>query len=216
VDAVSLLAFGTEAHYAWYQALIEQEPHRDTDFYSCVELRELIAGHTVEAWVVLHGSVPVGWCAVTLRSPHHPLPEAVHFLGSIVEKRFRGRGVGSAMVVARLALFGRRPITASVIPGNTPSERMLQSKGFQPGLMQGPWRTWHRPGDAHPMVLLDTPERVEMFSQRGVYAELAANPVEGGNGRITRGLWPDPAAFHATSLAADCAGRAPLRGDGSQ
>lgn len=194
---VSLHAFGSDANYAWYQSLIDREPHQDTDFYSSTELRALIDARRVRAWIARDDSVVVGWCAVTVRSPHHPLPVAVHLLGSIVEERLRGRGFGLAMVAARLARYPGRPITASVIPGNLPSERMLRSNGFRAGLSQGPWRTWHRPGDAHPMALLETSEEVDAFTRGGIYAELAVEPSEGGDGRIERGLWPDAAAFHA-------------------
>lgn len=198
--AVALQPYQSSLHEGWYQALIDQEPHRDTDFYSVEELHELMARHEVEAWVAKGPQGLIGWCAVVLRSPHHPLPDAVHFLGSIVEAAHRGQGYGGALVVARLALYGDRPITASVLPGNVPSERMLRTQGFRPGLRQGPWCTWHRPSARHPMVLLDHPNAVEAFTRTGIYAECATPPVEGGHGRILRGLWPDAAAFHAVPL----------------
>ncbi len=199
-NAVSLRVFESRKHYAWYQSLINQEPHGATDFYSNEELRELIKAREVEAWVAHSPAGPVGWCAVTLRSPHHPLQEAVHFLGAIVDQPYRQQGFGSAMVAARLELFPTRPITASVVPGNIPSERMLRAAGFRPGLMQEPWCTWHRPSHHHPMVLLDPNEHsatINEFLHRRIYAERETMPVEGGHGRIDRGLWPDEAAFHS-------------------
>jgi RimJ/RimL family protein N-acetyltransferase len=198
---VTLKSFGTDEDWAWYESLIAQEPHRDTDFYSPAELRELIEKAAVRAWVAMHGEDRVGWCAVLVRSPHHPLENAVHMLGSIVEKTHRGRGFGYGMVIARMKWFERTwsespPLTASVLPGNEPSERMLARAGFRPGLMQGPWRTWHRPSPKHLMALVETEASLSTLREQDIYAELAREPTEGGGGLILRGLWPDPAAFH--------------------
>lgn len=192
-----LRPFRSAEHYAWYESLVDQEPHGQTDFYSGKDLHRLISGGEVKAWIAHDFYGPVGWCAVQLRSPHHPLKEAVHFLGAIVDRPFRGRGFGFAMVAARLARFRNRPVTASILPGNVPKERMFRAAGFTPGLMQDQWRTWHLPHAKWLMILADRSEVVDELIRRGIYAERLRDPVEGGEGCIARGLWPDQTAFHA-------------------
>lgn len=199
VDNLTLHPFGSPQDWACYQALIDKEPHRDTDFYSAEELRQLIADGQVRAWMAKDGGTPVGWCAVMPRSPHHPLSAAVHLLGVIVDLPYRGQGFGYAMVRKSIREFYDRPITASVLPGNLASERMMARAGFRAGLMQAPWRTWHRMGSAYPMSLVEDEEQVSHLSGLGIYAEVTRAPTEGGEGRIQRGLWPDPAAFYHAS-----------------
>jgi RimJ/RimL family protein N-acetyltransferase len=196
---VHLLPFETTEHFSYYQNLVDQEPHADTDFYSSQELKSLISSQEVKAWLVsvdtVHGNQVVGWCAVNYPSPHHPLTSSIHFLGSIIDKPYRGKGLGFATVLARLKEFPNSPVTASILPGNLPSERMYISAGFKAGFMQGPWRTWHLPNEKSPMILVRDESEAWKYLKKGIYAEVDRTPTEGGEGVILRGLWPDPVAF---------------------
>jgi GNAT superfamily N-acetyltransferase len=191
--------------FGLYDTLVgaEMEP---CDFLAGSELAEMLADGSGRAWWVWEGEQRVGWSCVMLPSPHHPDADAVHLLGSAVFRAFQGRGLGRAIAAWRADLYRDRPLTASVRPGNKPSERMLARNGFRQGLSQGPWRTWHRPRPlaiGQPgMVLVRSqaePERTDHLIQAlraaGHFVSVDTGaPQEGG--AILRGLWPDPAAFH--------------------
>jgi GNAT superfamily N-acetyltransferase len=204
---LSFLEMTATEDLARYEHLVgaEMEP---SDFLEGAELGAMLAAGTARAWWVEANGVPVGWSCVMVPSPHHPDADSIHLLGSAVFRAFRGRGYGTAIAAWRAAQYADRPLTASVLPGNTPSERMLARNGFVPGLPQGPWITWHRPRPLalgqKGMVLVraaeahDWPAASELrraLTAQGYTAVLAMGaPQEGG--AILRGLWPDPAAFH--------------------
>jgi RimJ/RimL family protein N-acetyltransferase len=201
---VHLLPFKTVEHFNYYQTLVDQEPHADTDFYSSEELKNLISLNEIKAWLVsidtVNGNQIIGWCAVNFPSSHHPLRNSVHFLGSIIDKPYRGQGFGFATFLARLKEFPENPITASILPGNIPSERMYISAGFKAGFMQGPWRTWHLPNEKSPMALVRNVSEALKYLNQGIhYVEIYRTPTESGEGVILRGLWPDPVAFTTVS-----------------
>jgi hypothetical protein len=190
--------------FEWYGRLAVAEPRRNEDFYEPDELRRLVAEGNVRAWVARAGGKRVGWCAVLSPSPHHPDPDSIHLLGSIVPTDLRRRGYGTTMVASRMALLGERPYTASIAPDNVASERMMIRNGFRCGLPQPPWRTWHRPSDAMPMALVVDGDGERRYIAAGFHVERHRTPVEGGGGVVLRGLWPDPAAFHIVEAHHSC------------
>jgi len=200
-----------------YDALLRKVPHFAEDFYEWDSLLSMMKISAVEAWMVYDGFQEIGWCAIQTPSPHHPDNDSIHLLGIIVDPDFQSKGYGTAITSKLIEMYGHtHPLTASVVDRNMLSERMLKKSGFKKGLPQDQWITWHKPCENKPLALFlgdhdsfkilknntETlpphwtfrPWRYKLFQ--------ASKPVEGGHGAITRGLWPDPAAFSVITLAA--------------
>lgn len=176
-----------------YARIATAEPRYDEDFLSPDELQIDVAAGTIRAWLAFDDGECVGWCCVLIPSPHHPAPQAIHMLGSIVVPEKRGKGYGYAMMAARIALFPGVPLTASCAPGNDASEHVLARHDFRPGLAQSPWITWHRRSPLYRMGLYADQRSLEDAITAGEvdYGEVFTRFTADERGRV----WPDSAAF---------------------
>ncbi len=213
MPSLTFVEMTVESDFDQYETMSSLEMTAE-DLVSGAELSDWIAQKTARAWWV-HGPGDelVGWCSVMIPSTCHPSLDAVHLLGNIVFGDFKGRGIGRGMTDWRVAQFKERPLTASVRPGNVPSEKILQGVGFRPGLPEqgGPWTVWHRPPDGTMMALVRWQDQdgiaerhlrdcvasdvIRGLREVGWYVEADRPPA------IRQGcphaLWPDAAAFHA-------------------
>lgn len=142
VASIRLTPMRLSQDFADYERLVAGEPRREIDFMGAVELRHLLR-QDIEAWLARsHDGTVLGWCAAMLCDPHRHDDAPIHLLGTVVHPSQRRRGIGHALVAARLQHYGNVDFTAAVAPGNVASEGLLRSFGFTRIAHGAQWNTW--------------------------------------------------------------------------